>query len=114
MGSHQPPVDRLAQLRFLERVQLQELARTRHWIADEERRITEHTRGQAARPTPPDWILELGLTGRSAIYVHTGDCHMAGNRRRPITAEQARDALHHGPVPACTHCRPDTTLGLTD
>ncbi|MDQ8707562.1 DUF6233 domain-containing protein [Streptomyces sp. LHD-70] len=113
MGSEQPPADRLSQLRFLERVQTRDLDRTRRWIADEERRRTERERGKAARPAPPDWLLELGLSGRSAIYVHTGDCHMAGKRIRQITAEQAREALHHGPVPACSHCRPDTALGLT-
>ncbi|WP_394427334.1 DUF6233 domain-containing protein [Streptomyces sp. SGAir0957] len=105
--------DRLELLLFLERVQEQDLARTRRWIEDEKRRRAEHARGLAARPEPPDWLLEVGLTGRSAVYVHAGTCHMAGKRSRPINADQARDALHHGPVPPCPHCRPDTALGLT-
>ncbi|MFE6153676.1 DUF6233 domain-containing protein [Streptomyces sp. NPDC057889] len=113
MGTDQSPPDRLAQLEFLERVQMQELNRTRRWIEEEKRRQAERARGRAARPEPPDWLLELGLTGRTALYVHVGGCHMSGKRSRSITADQARDALHNGPVPACTHCRPDTALGLT-
>ncbi|MFI0242990.1 DUF6233 domain-containing protein [Streptomyces sp. NPDC016845] len=54
----------------------------------------------------------MGLTGRSAVYVHASTCHMAGKRSRPINAAQARNALDHGPVPACPHCRPGTALGL--
>ncbi|MEV1025923.1 DUF6233 domain-containing protein [Streptomyces sp. NPDC050264] len=103
MDTDQPAADRLAHLEFLERVQLQELARTRRWIEDEKRR-------RAARRAPATWLLELGPTGRAAVHVHTGGCHSAGTRTRSITADEARDALRHGPVPACTHCRPDTAL----
>ncbi|MEU6387900.1 DUF6233 domain-containing protein [Streptomyces sp. NPDC046939] len=104
--------DRLTQLEFLKRVQERDLARTQRWIEDEKRRRAEQARGAAARPEPPEWLLEVGLTGRAAVYVHAGHCHMAGKRSRPLTADQARDALHNGPVPACVHCRPDTALGL--
>ncbi|MFJ9822717.1 hypothetical protein ACIRU3_47670 [Streptomyces sp. NPDC101151] len=48
-------------LRFLERVQERDLARTRRWIANEERRQQERARGEAARPAPPDWLLDYGL-----------------------------------------------------
>ncbi|MFI7386190.1 DUF6233 domain-containing protein [Streptomyces sp. NPDC049813] len=113
MDTEGTPADRLAQLQFLARVQERDLARTRRWIEDEERRRSEHARGEAARPEPPEWVLEVGLTGRAAVYVHAGSCHMTGRRTRPLTADQARDALHHGPVPACPHCRPDSALGLT-
>ncbi|MFE7965379.1 DUF6233 domain-containing protein [Streptomyces cellulosae] len=34
-------------------------------------------------------------------------------RCRPATRDQAVDALRRG-VPACTHCRPDTAVGLLD
>ncbi|WP_037898135.1 hypothetical protein [Streptomyces sp. NRRL S-920] len=51
---------RIEVLRFLERVQERDLARTRRWIADEERREAERIRGLRARPPAPDWLIELG------------------------------------------------------
>ncbi|WP_461712107.1 hypothetical protein [Streptomyces sp. DSM 41013] len=56
---------RLTLLRFLERVQLRDLDRTRRWIADEERREAERRRGIEDRPAPPAWLLERGLIGHS-------------------------------------------------
>ncbi|MEV4049520.1 hypothetical protein [Streptomyces sp. NPDC049744] len=44
-------------LRFLERVQLRDLDRTRRWIAQEERRGAERQRGITQKPGPPDWLL---------------------------------------------------------
>ncbi|MFD3574748.1 hypothetical protein [Streptomyces sp. NPDC058644] len=58
---------RLDLLRFLERVQLGDLERTRKWIADEERRQAERIRGEQARPPTPDWLIEQGLDGRAAV-----------------------------------------------
>lgn len=106
-----PP--RLDLLRFLERVQEQDLARTRRWIADEERRAAERARGAAARPPQPDWLIERGLQKRRAVYVHVGSCHMAGKRSVAATQDQARQALTLG-VDACPHCRPDTALGMIE
>ncbi|MGW8635035.1 hypothetical protein [Streptomyces sp. NPDC055793] len=57
---NEPGPTRLAVLRFLERVQLRDLARTRRWIADEERIAAERQRGIEAWPAPPDWLLEQG------------------------------------------------------
>ncbi|MFD6552777.1 DUF6233 domain-containing protein [Streptomyces sp. NPDC058398] len=109
-----PALSRLDQLPFLKRVQEQDLERTRRWIAAEEQRLQEQRRGEQARPPAPDWLLERGLDGHTPpVYVHRGDCHMAGKRSRGITEEQARHALGDQ-VPACTHCRPDTELGLLD
>ncbi|MFE0107075.1 DUF6233 domain-containing protein [Streptomyces sp. NPDC059009] len=105
------PLTRLDMLRFLERVQLGDLQRTRRWIADEERRQAERQRGEQVRPPAPDWLIEMSLNGRSPLYIHAGDCHMAGKRSKAITREQARDALNQQ-VPACSHCNPDTELGL--
>ncbi|MEU9035374.1 hypothetical protein AB0D45_10825 [Streptomyces sp. NPDC048352] len=71
-----PPADspRLDLLRFLERVQLQDLQRTRDWIAAEEK----HAVLEAARrpaPPPPEWLIEYGIgTGRPAARVHAGSC----------------------------------------
>ncbi|MFJ9590723.1 DUF6233 domain-containing protein [Streptomyces acidicola] len=44
---------------------------------------------------------------------HVGGCHMAGNHARGVARDQVLRALTEG-VPACTHCRPDTELGVLD
>jgi hypothetical protein len=101
-------------LRFLERVQLRDLERTRRWIADEERREAEHQRGLEARPAPPAWLLERGLNGHGPpVYVHAGGCWNAGKRSKGIAQDEARRALADGVKP-CPQCRPDTTLGILD
>jgi hypothetical protein len=104
---------RLDQLRFLERVQLADLERTRRWIAAEEQRETERRRGEQARPPEPDWLIEQGIDGRQPVYVHVGGCHMAGKRSRGAQRDQALRALADG-IDACTHCRPDTELGYVE
>ncbi|UPZ27593.1 DUF6233 domain-containing protein [Streptomyces sp. LRE541] len=109
-----PAPNRLDMLRFLERVQDRDLARTRQWIAAEEQRQAEREQGQQRKPPEPDWMIEPGINPASpAVYVHVGGCHMAGKRRRAASREQARQALLDG-VAACMHCRPDTELGLID
>ncbi|MER5918323.1 DUF6233 domain-containing protein [Streptomyces sp. NPDC001982] len=107
-------LSRLDLLRFLERVQQADLERTGRWIADEQRRERERRQGEAARSAPPDWLLELGLNRDSRPNrVHVGGCHMAGKRSRGVTRGDALRWLADG-VPACTHCRPDTELGILD
>ncbi|WP_331756610.1 DUF6233 domain-containing protein [Streptomyces sp. NBC_01568] len=65
-------------------------------------------------PEPPAWVIEQGIgVGRPPVSVHAGDCWDRGKRWRPLSAEEARRALS-GNVPACTHCRPDTALGMID
>jgi len=109
-----PDPSRLDQLRFLERVQVADLERTRRWIAAEERRQTERQRGIDARPPAPDWLIEQSLNRQNpAVYVHAGDCPAAGKRSRGVTREQALRALADG-VDACPQCRPDTELGVLD
>ncbi|WP_309029090.1 DUF6233 domain-containing protein [Streptomyces alfalfae] len=108
------PLTRLDLLRFLERVQLGDLERTRTWIADEERRQAEQRRGEQSRPPAPDWTIEQGLDGRAAVYVHAGGCHMAGKRSRGVPREQAWRALTVDRIEACPHCRPDTALGVLE
>ncbi|GGS98296.1 DUF6233 domain-containing protein [Streptomyces janthinus] len=44
---------------------------------------------------------------------HAGDCHAAGNRRRPIDRDEARRLLPSG-LPACPHCQPDIELRILD
>ena len=104
---------RLDSLYFLARVQEQDLDRTRRWIAAEEQRQAEKERGRQARPPAPDWLIEQGLNGGHPVYVHAGDCHMAGKRSKGASQDQARRALADG-VAACTHCRPDSQLGILD
>jgi hypothetical protein len=107
-------LSRLALLRFLERVQVRDLERTRRWIADEESRQTERRRGEQARPTVPDWTVELGIGhGRPPVAVHVGGCHMAGGRQRPATREQAIRARADG-ADGCSHCGVDRALGYLD
>ncbi|GGX36489.1 DUF6233 domain-containing protein [Streptomyces lomondensis] len=84
----------------------EELARTRRWIADEERRV-----GEARRPTAPEWLIERGLDRSNIVAVYTGECWDPGKRVRPATRVQALEALRHQ-VPACSKCRPDTVLGI--
>ncbi|MFJ8347613.1 DUF6233 domain-containing protein [Streptomyces sp. NPDC094153] len=109
---------RLELLRFARRVVVQQaqasLAQLDQWIAEEERRQTERERGAQARPPAPDWVLEQGLNRNALpVAVHAGVCHMAGKRYKGVTRETALRALAEG-VPACTHCRPDTELGILD
>ncbi|MFI7396393.1 DUF6233 domain-containing protein [Streptomyces tendae] len=105
---------RLTLLRFLERVQLRDLDRTRRWIAEEERREAERRRGIERKPPEPDWLLEQGLNPSSPpVYVHVGDCWNTGTRSKGIEREQARRALADG-VEACPHCRPDSALRMPD
>jgi hypothetical protein len=108
------PPSRLDLLRFLERVQLADLDRTRRWIADEERREAEREQGEQARPEPPDWLIEYGLNRDSLPNaVHTGDCEMAGKRSKPTDSDTIRRAIAAG-VKACSFCQPDTELGVLD
>ncbi|NXY93483.1 hypothetical protein HYE82_03480 [Streptomyces sp. BR123] len=104
---------RLDQLRFLEKVQVRDLERTRSWIADEEQRLAIVEARQPSAPSP-DWLIEQGIgVGRRPVRVHVGGCWDASKRCHPATVDQARQALVGG-VEACPHCRPDTELGVLD
>jgi hypothetical protein len=110
---------RLQLLHFARRVVVQQataaLAQIDGWITLEERREAERRRGMEARPAPPDWLIQHGLTRTNVDAVHTGDCWAAAKsgRCRPATRQQAIEALRQQ-VPACMHCRPDTALGIFD
>ncbi|MER5183680.1 DUF6233 domain-containing protein [Streptomyces sp. NPDC002896] len=103
---------RLDQLRFLERVQVADLERTRRWIAQEERRLAEVRRQEQARPPTAEWVLQESL-GAQPVAVHVGGCHMAGERIRGITREQALHARVEG-VDGCGYCGVDAELGYLD
>lgn len=107
-------LSRLEMLHFLLRVQEQQAEVTRRWIAAEERREAERRQREQTRPPQPDWVLELGIgVGAKPVQVHAGHCWAIGDRRRPITRDQALAALGEG-VEACPHCRPDTDLGILE
>ncbi|MER5916324.1 DUF6233 domain-containing protein [Streptomyces sp. NPDC001982] len=67
------------------------------------------------RPPPPEWLIERGLQKMNLVAVHTGGCWTVHKSSRCVGASQAQalDALRQQ-VPACTHCRPDTALGLLE
>ncbi|MFE5894786.1 DUF6233 domain-containing protein [Streptomyces sp. NPDC056462] len=67
-----------------------------------QQRQAEEERGRRNRPSPPDWIVELGIDAdRTPVQVHAGDCHMAGKRRRAVSRGEARRLLTAG-LPGCT------------
>ncbi|GAA5038627.1 DUF6233 domain-containing protein [Streptomyces siamensis] len=104
----------LPRLRTLETWLILSLTRVQRRIADIERREVERDRGRQARPQVPDWLLEVGIgSERPPVAVHVGGCHMAGRRVRGIPRDQALRALTEG-VDACSHCRPDSELGVLD
>lgn len=83
-------------------------------IATLARRQTEEERGRRNQPVSPEWIIELGIGERHPpLQIHTGDCHMAGKRHRPVDRDEARRLLATG-LKACGHCRPDNLLGITE
>ncbi|GGU84338.1 hypothetical protein GCM10010260_16710 [Streptomyces filipinensis] len=112
------PLTRLDMLRFARRVvehqAARQLALMDRWIADEERREAERRRRLASRQAAPEWLIERGLNGSSAVYVHLGGCTSAGGRSKGVGRDQAVRALTEGGVPACPLCRPDTALGLLE
>ncbi|MET7956302.1 DUF6233 domain-containing protein [Streptomyces sp. NPDC005317] len=102
----------LSRLRTLETWLAMTLERVRRQIAAAEQQEKERQQGKERRPPPPDWVLELGIgVGAPPSEIHVGDCYTIGRRNRPITREQALEALGEG-VRACVHCRPDTELGV--
>ncbi|MGW7818775.1 DUF6233 domain-containing protein [Streptomyces puniciscabiei] len=112
------PLTRLDMLRFARRVvehqAARQLALMDRWIADEERREAERQRRLATRQAAPDWLIERGLNGRTAVYVHVGGCTGAGGRAAEVGRNQAVRALTEGGVAACPLCRPDTALGILE
>lgn len=79
-----------------------------------EREAQQARAAAAAVERSPDWLLEYGLN-RDAIpnAVHVGGCHMAGKRSKGVDLDTVRRALAGG-VAACSHCRPDTELGILE
>ncbi|MGX5183427.1 DUF6233 domain-containing protein [Streptomyces avermitilis] len=107
---------RLDLLRFARRVVVQQtaasLAQLDQWIAEEERRETERRQGEQRRPADPAWLIQYGLNRANVDALHVGDCWAAkkSGRCKPVTRQQAIDALVHQVAP-CVHCRPEAKLG---
>lgn len=111
-------------LRFLRRVQIQQLEQTERWIGQAEKRLGSHgprrphTRPPRRRPQPgsrpataAEWVLEQSIAG--PVAVHTGECWIPSDNSRSLSREQARRAVTEG-IEACAGCRADAALGLLD
>jgi hypothetical protein len=108
---------RLELLRFLERIQLRDLARTRAWIATEEQRAAAEAarKPPALPPEPPEWGLERSpLHGHPPLMLHTGPCWRPRRPVEALTRDQAIRMLVEQNLPACELCRPDTALGVLE
>ncbi|MFC4466834.1 DUF6233 domain-containing protein [Streptomyces xiangluensis] len=83
------------------------LARIDDAIQAAERRERERQRGQAARPPTPEWLLRQTLGARHSRrqLPHGGQVHPSPRTRPGVRA------LTDG-IEACSHCRPDTELGV--
>ncbi|MDT0567893.1 DUF6233 domain-containing protein [Streptomyces sp. DSM 3412] len=111
--NEKPRPDYLARLRVVDAYLRHQLDQIGRWIAEEERKVAA-AEARRPPPPPPDWLIERGIgVGRPPMYVHVGDCHMARGMRRGVDQAQARRALAEG-VEACSHCRPDTALGIVE
>ncbi|MCX5144647.1 DUF6233 domain-containing protein [Streptomyces sp. NBC_00338] len=105
------PAD-LPRLRTLRTWTAMWVARIDEAIAAAEQQEREKRQGEERRPPVPDWIVELGIgQGAPPSEIHAGYCRAAGKRRRAIDRDQARALLADG-IRACSHCRPDTDLGV--
>ncbi|MEU7962390.1 DUF6233 domain-containing protein [Streptomyces sp. NPDC049097] len=114
-----PVPSRLDLLHFARRVVVQQataaVAQIDAWIAQEQEREMRQQQADEMRPPPPEWVVERGLQKTNLVAVHTGDCWTVRKSSRCIgvSRAQAIDALRRQ-VPACTHCRPDTELGILE
>ncbi|MER7733654.1 DUF6233 domain-containing protein [Streptomyces erythrochromogenes] len=102
----------LPRLRTLETWLALSLDRVRQQIAAAEQQAVADVHREP--PPAPDWLVEYGIgVGRTPVRVHVGGCWDTRSRCKPADRDLARRALADG-VEACTHCRPDTALGVLD
>jgi hypothetical protein len=92
-------------LRFLLRVQEQDIARTRRWIDEPEREAAAERHGEeqdAARRWPDgDWILSPRASPGARIWLPVGYCWDLRSGMITVARDQAVEALTHGGVQAC-------------
>ncbi|MEU9737182.1 DUF6233 domain-containing protein [Streptomyces sp. NPDC048002] len=106
-----PDLDRLKTLRVWHALWVERIDAK---IEALQQRQAEEEHGRHSRPTPPEWIVELGIgSSQPPVEVHAGDCHITGKRRRAVSRDEARRLLATGLRP-CAHCQPDTQLGILD
>ncbi|WP_330173021.1 DUF6233 domain-containing protein [Streptomyces sp. NBC_01498] len=71
--------------------------------------------GRRVRPSSPDWAIEYGPSGRTQpLAVHTAECWQTNFRMRPLSREQALEAITQLGVEPCIMCRPERVLGILD
>ncbi|MFD3740437.1 DUF6233 domain-containing protein [Streptomyces sp. NPDC058629] len=107
-----PDLDRLHTLRTWHTMWVQRINEAIKKAEEEQK--AEELKAQRKADATPDWVVELDrATSSPYADVHTGGCHMLGKRWQAISREQAAQLINQG-VAACTHCRPDTELGLLE
>ncbi|MFD9721085.1 hypothetical protein [Streptomyces sp. NPDC059076] len=103
-----PESSRLDLLRFLERVQKQDLARTRRWIQEEQQRAqAEAQRAAAPEAEPKAWRAYVPGDARQAVGLHRVDCRIEHPEleTRNITTTEARKLRAMGAEMSCPECR---------
>lgn len=91
-------------------------------LGDVRERIAKAEQQQAAaapvraRLEGPAYVLSyLRERGQPVVdSVHLGDCRQASHHTRPLTREQALQAITSGGIRACEICRPDSELGVLE
>lgn len=105
----------LDKLRFLYRVQLQQVAQTERWMEAELTKLRERA-SRGPRKEPPAYVVSYLRAGGQPVAdsLHLGDCRLTSHHVKPLSREQALQILAGDQVKACEICRPDTDLGILD
>ncbi|MEU0991236.1 hypothetical protein [Streptomyces sp. NPDC005953] len=101
-------LSRLDLLRFLERVQKQDLARTRRWIQEEQQRArAEAQRAAAPKAEPKTWRAYVPADARQTVELHRVECRIEHPEldTREITATEARKLREMGAEMSCQQCQ---------
>ncbi|MFJ6579227.1 DUF6233 domain-containing protein [Streptomyces sp. NPDC091368] len=111
----EPTSPELEKLRFLYRVQLGQVAQTERWIDAELGKLRERA-ARLPRQEGPEYVLSYLRAGGQATAdsVHLGDCRLVSHHTKPLTRDQARQAITAGGIRACEICRPDSQLGVLE
>uniref|UniRef100_A0AAU2JH77 DUF6233 domain-containing protein n=1 Tax=Streptomyces sp. NBC_00049 TaxID=2903617 RepID=A0AAU2JH77_9ACTN len=108
-----PDVERLRTLERWCQVLL-ELIRGRIVEIERRDRVTEAARTGPIVTPLTEWKLEHPIGKGARILGHTADCRFASGRTRPVTLEQALDALRQSQVEVCSIRSAARELGITD